>query len=233
MAPKKIALLQRFANMARLSVKRTTRDPPKMLGRFAVLFVAAVVLVSGSFRNPARADDVVTAIALGSGLLLIQSLFVDTPEHDESDFVAVEGGAFDPVRAEKQSAYFSAEYRSGWFLWKLKPFAGVAGTTDRSFWGYAGLRLDTYWGRRIIITPSFALVGYDRGDGKNLGSPPLLGRSGFDFQYRFDNDMRVGVGFHHMSNGKALGQNINPGTELVGLSFSMPVKLLTDAITNH
>jgi len=204
-----------------------------MIRRFTTLLVAAVVLMTGASRNTARADDVVNAIAIGSALLVVESLFVDTPDRDESDFVALEGGAFDPVRAEKQSAYFSAEYRSGWFLWKFKPFAGVAGTTNSSFWGYAGIRLDTYWGRRIIITPSFALVGYDRGDGKNLGSPPLLGRSGFDFQYRFDNDMRVGVGFHHMSNGKALGQNFNPGTELVGLSFSMPVKLLTDTVANH
>jgi lipid A 3-O-deacylase len=203
-----------------------------MIRRLAMLCGAAALLIAGTARSPACADDVVTAIAIASGLLVIESLFVDTPEHDEPDFVTVESGAFDPVRAEKESAYFDAEYRSGWFIWKFKPFGGIAATTNGSFWGYAGIRLDTYWGRRIIITPSFALVGYERGNGKNLGSPPLLGRSGFDFQYRFDNDTRIGLTFHHMSNGKALGQSVNPGTELVGISYSVPVKLLTNTIAN-
>ncbi|HEY6336624.1 MAG TPA: acyloxyacyl hydrolase [Alphaproteobacteria bacterium] len=202
-----------------------------MLHRLTVLCCAAVLLIAGAAVTPARSDDVVNAIAIASGLVVLESLFVDTPDHDEPDFVAVEGGAFDPVRAEKESAYFDAEYRSGMFIWKLKPFGGIAGTTNGSFWGYAGVRLDTYWwDRRIIVTPSFALVGYDRGNGKNLGSPPLLGRSGFDFQYRFDDDSRIGIGFHHMSNGKALGQTLNPGTELVGITYSVPVKLLIDTI---
>ncbi|HYB11687.1 MAG TPA: acyloxyacyl hydrolase [Alphaproteobacteria bacterium] len=202
-----------------------------MAHRLTVFCCAVAFLIAGATVTAARADDVVTAIAIASGLVVIESLFVDTPDHDEPDFVAVEGGAFDPVRAENESAYFDAEYRSGFFLWKLKPFGGIAGTADGSFWGYVGVRLDTYWGRRIIITPSFALVGYDKGNGKNLGSPPLLGRSGFDFQYRFDDDSRIGLTFHHMSNGKALGQSINPGTELVGISYSVPVKTITDTIS--
>ena len=191
----------------------------------AICGVAAALAV-GAGARPAHADDVVNAIAIASGVLIIESLFVDTPKENESDFVSIEGGRFDAVRQVKQSEEFGLEYRSGYFLWKVKPFVGAGFTTNESFYGYAGIRLDTYWGRHFMITPSFAVVGYDAGNGKDLGHPPILGRSGFDFQYRFDDDTRLGVAFHHMSNGKVLGQSINPGTELVGLTFSVPVKVL-------
>ena len=187
---------------------------------------AITFLLLGSGAKPAHADDVVNAIAIASGVLLIESLFVDTPSENESDFVSIEGGRFDAVRQVKQSNELGLEYRSGYFLWKFKPFVGGGLTTNESFYGYGGIRLDTYWGQHVIVTPSFAVVGYDQGGGKDLGHPAILGRSGFDFQYRFDDDMRIGVAFHHMSNGKVLDQKLNPGTELVGLTFSVPIKTL-------
>ena len=182
--------------------------------------VVVGVLEGGKLTPSAAALDTASG-----GALLIESLFVDTPTQKESDFVSIEGGRYDAVRQVKQATEFGLEYRSGLFLWKFKPFFGGGLTTQEAFYGYAGIRLDTYWGKHFIITPSFAVVGYDRGDGKNLGTPPILGRSGFDFQYRFDDDMRIGVAFHHMSNGKVFDQKVNPGTELVGMTFSVPVKV--------
>jgi hypothetical protein len=32
------------------------------------------------------------------------------------------------------------------------------------------------------------------------------------------------VGLHHMSNGKVLGQEVNPGTELLGAIVSIVIK---------
>lgn len=194
--------------------------------RFAALCGVTACLGAAAGVRPAHADDVVNGIAIASAALIVESLFVDTPTQNEADFVSLEGGRYDAVRQVKQATEFGLEYRSGYFLWKFKPFFGGGLTTQEAFYAYAGIRLDTYWGKHFIVTPSFAVVGYDRGDGKNLGSPPILGRSGFDFQYRFDDDMRIGVAFHHMSNGKVFGQKINPGTELVGLTFSVPVKVL-------
>jgi hypothetical protein len=204
-----------------------------MLRRLGVIGCAVALIAVGVARSPARADDVVNAIAIASGLLVVDALFSEQPTHDEPDFVSIEGGAFDPIRDEKPSTEFGLEYRSGYFLWIFKPFVGAGVTTDGSFWGYGGIRLDTYWdkeSRRVVISPSFAIVGYDRGDGKALGSP-VLGRAGLDFQYRFDNDIRVGVGFHHMSNGKVFGQKNNPGTELVGLTLSVPVTTLMGLVS--
>lgn len=194
--------------------------------RRVVILSGALAFLTASAATPVHADDVVNAIAIASGLLVGEALFVETPKKNEPDFISFEAGRFDPIRTVKQSSEFGLEYRPGLFLWKFKPFFGGGVNTDKGFWGYGGIRLDTYWGQHIVITPSFAVVGYDRGDSKALGSP-ILGRSGLDFQYRFDNDIRIGLGFHHMSNGKVFGQKINPGTELVGLTLSIPVKMLS------
>lgn len=129
---------------------------------------------------------------------------------------------FDPIKDQRVSTEFGLEYRFHEFLlWKLKPFVGAGGTTNGSLYGYGGIRLDTYWGPDVVIAPSFAVVGYSQGNGKDLGSPPVLGRFGIDVQCNVGNDVRLGVAFHHMSNGKVLGQENNPGTELIGLTLAI------------
>lgn len=60
--------------------------------------------------------------------------------------------------------------------------------------------------------------------GKDLGHPPVVGRFGLDVEYRFDNDLRLGLGYHHFSNGKVLGQTNNPGTEIIAVTVSLPVR---------
>ena len=57
------------------------------------------------------------------------------------------------------------------------------------------------------------ILGQDRA--YQQAADPLPG------EYRLDDDMRVGAAYHHMSNGKALGQSTNPGTEVVGVTFSI------------
>jgi lipid A 3-O-deacylase len=222
--------IARAANSAKMAARRGNGNKKwgGMLRRLAA-FGCVIGLLAASAPRPAGATDyVVDAIALSSALLVVESLFVPTPDENEPDFISFEAGRFDAVSSFKPSTEFGSEYRSGYFLWKFKPFVGVGVTTNESFYGYGGIRLDTYWfDRRFIVTPSFALVAYDRGSGKNLGSPGVA-RSGLDFQYRFDGDYRVGVDFHHMSMGKIFG-SYNPGTEIVGLTFSMPVaKLMGD-----
>jgi lipid A 3-O-deacylase len=72
-----------------------------------------------------------------------------------------------------------------------------------------------------VIAPSFAVGAYSRGHGKDLGCPPIPGRSGIDLQYTVSDDVRVGVAIHHMSNGNVLGQDHNPGTELIGTTLAI------------
>jgi hypothetical protein len=177
------------------------------------------------FAGPADADSEVQALAVAAGGAVLAAIFIDPSVHEETDYAAVEAGWFDPVKDVQQAAAFGAEYRSkGIAWWKLRPFVGVGFTSNQSLYGYGGIRLATYWGRHIVITPSLAIGGYSRGEGKDLGNPPVVGRFGLDFEYALDCGVRVGLAYHHLSNGKVLGQTQNPGTEIVGLTVSRPLR---------
>jgi lipid A 3-O-deacylase len=184
---------------------------------FCVLTLAVAVPIGA-----ARADDSVDAIALMGTALVISSFLTTPPPEDSLDYVAIQGGEMDVVANIKPSQVFGAEYRPGISFFRIKPFVGVAGTTDGAFYGYAGVRVDTYWlNDRLVITPSTALVGYDRGGGEDLGSNGLL-RSGIDFQYQFDGGYRIGAAYDHMSHAH-LFSHFNPGTETATVTFSMPL----------
>lgn len=171
----------------------------------------------------AHADPEVQALAIATGVI-VAATFAE-PARDESDHVAFEGGGFDWIKDVQPATAFGLEYRFGQPLWwKLRPLVGAGFTTQHAFYGYGGVGMATYWGERIVVTPSFAIGGYSRGAGKDLGDPALVGRFGIDVEYRFDNDMRAGFGYHHMSNGKLLGQTINPGTEILGITLSIAVR---------
>ena len=172
--------------------------------------------------STARADKEVQALAVGAAAVIATT--IGSPIVEESDQIAVEAGRLDPVKNVQPTTDFGFEFRGGRpFLWRLQPFVGGGFTADHSFYGYGGIRVAAHWGDHVVATPSFAIGGYSRGDGKDLGTPAVIGRFGLDLEYRFDNDVRIGVAYHHMSNGKVLGQEINPGTEVIGITLSMPV----------
>ena len=171
----------------------------------------------------ARADKEVQALAVATGAVIATT--IATPIPTESDHAAFEAGRFDPVKNAQPATAFGVEFRAGEILvWRLRPFVGAGFTIDHSFYGYGGIRVAAHWGDHVIVTPSFAIGGYSRGEGKDLGTPAIIGRFGIDLEYRFDNDVQMGVGYHHMSNGKVFGQQTNPGTEIVGLTLSIPVR---------
>jgi hypothetical protein len=185
----------------------------------------AIVAACAALAAPAGADPVVQGLAAATGVVVLAELLWPSANPDARDFVSFEGGRFDAIKKDQPATEFELQYSFGTpVLWKIEPIAGVGATTDRSFWGYGGIRLDTYWDSRLIIAPSFAVAGYSRGNGKNLGTPAVLGRFGIDVEYAVTPDVRVGVGLHHMSNGKALGQDVNPGTELLGAIVSIAIK---------
>lgn len=142
--------------------------------------------------------------ALGVATGLVVAAAFAAPPREESDQVAFEAGRIDAIKNVHSATAFGLEYRVGPLLGsKLRLFFGAGMTTQHSVYGYGGMRLSTYWGERIVVSPSFALGGYRRGAGKDLGEPPLVGRFGLDLEYRFDNEMRFGVGYHHLSNGNS------------------------------
>ena len=185
----------------------------------------AIVTACASLASAANADPVVQGLAAATAVVVLAELLWPSANPDQRDFMAFEAGRFDAIKKDQSATEFELQYNFGSpLVWKIEPIAGLGVTTDKSFWGYGGIRLDSYWDSRIVIAPSFAVAGYSRGNGKNLGTPAVLGRFGIDVEYAIDRDVRIGVGLHHMSNGKVLGQNVNPGTELLGAVISIAIR---------
>ena len=94
------------------------------------------------------------------------------------------------------------------------------GTAKGAFYGYGGFGLDINFFRRFVATPNVAVGYFTPGTGVNLGAHTEF-REGAEFDYRFDNMNRLGVGMYHMSNA-GIGQH-NPGVELVTVILTMPL----------
>ncbi len=145
---------------------------------------------------------------------------------EDPDFLAVQAGVFDVVLDEDRAGAFALEYRSSFKAWIFKPFLGIMTTTDEAVYGYGGILVDIFLGRqrqRWVVSPSLAVGGYARGDGKDLGAVPEF-RSGIEIAYRFDDRSRLGLMFHHISNA-SIGDR-NPGAETLVLSYSVPIRNL-------
>lgn len=141
-------------------------------------------------------------------------------EADDPPFFSFAVGSFDLVLNHNKATEFRAEYRSDKKLWVFKPFGGVMATSDSSFYGFGGVLLDVYFGRRIVFTPSFAGGYYERGDGKDLGHE-IEFRSGAEIAYRFNDRSRLGLSFYHLSNASI--DTKNPGTEVLSIVYSVPI----------
>jgi hypothetical protein len=143
-------------------------------------------------------------------------------DEDDPSFLTIGGGYFDIVNNDDSAAEFRLEYRDKHRFWIFKPFAGAIATSDGAFYGYAGVLTDFYFGRRIVISPSVAAGPYIEGGGKDLGHVFEI-RSGLEVAYRFDDRSRLGLLFYHISNA-GLGDDENPGAEVLTLSYSIPLK---------
>ncbi len=139
---------------------------------------------------------------------------------DDPAFISFGAGPYDWNRQKDQGAEFRLEYRSATKFWHLKPFFAAAATsTGQGFVG-AGVLLDVYLGRRIVVTPSFAPHLYFGGNNDLDLDYPLEFRSQLEIAYRFDDRSRLGVAVSHYSNA-SLG-NTNPGTESAMIYYSVP-----------
>jgi lipid A 3-O-deacylase len=133
-------------------------------------------------------------------------------------------GYFDVFQQDETAAEFRGELRTNWrLLGFLDPFIGGSVTTDTSVYGYFGFKTDLYFGDHFVLMPSAAVGAYGRGSGKDLGSV-LEFRTGAEFAWRFENRSRLGLGIHHISNASV--GDINPGTEIVSINYSIPLDLL-------
>lgn len=144
-------------------------------------------------------------------------------ETDDPSYLAFQFGVFDFIQDHNQAAAFALEYRHGERFLIFKPVIGVMGTSDGSAYGYAGVATDFYFGNRIVARLSFAPGAYHRGHGLDLGSV-LEFRSAGEIAYRFEDRSRIGITAAHISNA-GIG-HVNPGAEVLMLTYSMPIRKL-------
>ena len=140
----------------------------------------------------------------------------------DPDYLSLSVGAFD-VNDDMTAAEFRLEYRSKLEWWIFRPFTGLMGNSDGGFYGYGGILLDIFFGRRFVLTPSFAIGAYDRGSGKDLGHS-IEFRSQIELAYRFDDRSRLAISLNHMSNASI--DEVNPGTESLMLTYAFPFEIL-------
>lgn len=153
-------------------------------------------------------------------VLLVAALLSAIPaKADDPGFLALGLGGFD-VNDDESTFQVRAEFRSEHRLLLFKPMLGVMATGDLGVYGYAGVLMDVYFGRRWVITPSFAAGAYEEGDGKDLGGA-LEFRSAVEIAYRLDDRSRLGLAFDHISNASLYEDN--PGTESLVLIYAIPL----------
>ena len=154
--------------------------------------------------------------------LIAVAICTSTKAHsgDEPDYLTVSAGWFDLNRKKDEGTEFRIEYRSDYKLWKLKPFAALAVASNEMTFIGVGVLMDVYFGKRWVLTPSFAPTWW-RGKTStlNLGHAVEF-RSQMELAYRLDDRSRIGLSLSHYSNA-SLGDS-NPGTESLMVNYSMP-----------
>ena len=143
---------------------------------------------------------------------------------DDPAFLSFSTGWFDFNRQKDQAGEFRLEYKSDYKLLNFKPFATLAAVSNGMTFLGAGILMDIYFGRRWVVTPSFAPTWW-RGKTTDLDlGHGIEFRSQLEFAYRFDDRARVGLSVSHYSNA-SLGDD-NPGTESFMVNYSVPISKL-------
>jgi lipid A 3-O-deacylase len=173
----------------------------------AAVILALVILLWGAPVLPAAAQ-----VTLGSP---------GDPPH-----LALGVGAFDitpsPSHTDaRTAAEFRGEYRFGDLAWFIAPFVGMSGTSDGAFYGYGGFGFDINFSPSVVLTPNAAAGVFERGSGTNLGSWWEF-RTGAELAYRFADQTRLGVAFHHTSNAGLTKRN--PGEQSIMVMYSIPMR---------
>jgi lipid A 3-O-deacylase len=174
-----------------------------------------------------RADRRRTAILVALGVASIHPAAAQVTFGSPADppRVALGGGAFDVLPDNKKpgngaTGLALSEYRFGDVLWIVAPFIGVMGTGKGAFYGYGGLGFDINFWEKWVVTPTAAVGYFEHGSGIDLGAHCEF-RTGAEFDYRFDNLVRLGFGFYHISNA-GIGKQ-NPGVELATFVLTVPL----------
>lgn len=185
---------------------------------------------TGAFRGTGVIGTLVSATLSGTlarglrrrvaAIFLIMALALPAAARaDDPEFLTFGAGAFD-ISGKDTAALVGIEYVDDrkW-IWALKPMTGLFVNHHGGAYGYAGLALDLYFGRRFVVTPSFAPGLYYKGSSADLGYPVEF-RSSIKMAWRLDDRSRVGIDLSHISNAGL--DNRNPGANQLMLFYSVP-----------
>ncbi len=162
------------------------------------------------------------------GLILAFAVSLGAParaDGGDPGYLVFGVGYFDINKQDNAAADFRLEYRHGDKFWIFKPWVGIEGTSDGAVYGAAGVLVDIFFGKRVVITPSFGAGYYEEGSGKDLGHE-IEFRSQIELSYRLENRARLGLAFSHISNA-SLGDE-NPGVEILNIYYALPLDSLLD-----
>jgi hypothetical protein len=102
----------------------------------------------------------------------------------------------------------------------FSPFLGLEVTTAGATYGYFGFGFDVNFGPNWVFTPNGAAGFFQGGDGTRLGSWWEF-RTGAELDYKFDDQSRLGLAVHHMSNAGLT--KLNPGEESIDIVYQIPL----------
>ena len=201
--------------------------------------VAAAAIVLGSVQV-AQAASVPIWIGIGSAAILAAGILGESSDVGD---IHVGNGATDlPLSLTVGAGYYNilndkgepghedrdkggagigrVELRFNQEFLRIRPFIGVEANTDSATYFYGGGMFDVHFGEHFILSPNAAVGAYFNGDGRDMGST-LEFRTGVEAAWQFDNKMRIGAAFHHISNA-GIG-DVNPGVEELTLNLSIPL----------
>jgi hypothetical protein len=128
---------------------------------------------------------------------------------------------FNAMRQKQNAIEGRFEYRSSLNLLNVSPFTGISFASSGAFYWMAGFYSDIPLGNIFMVTPGFAAGYFNKGLGIDLASEVEF-RTQIEFVYVLENNLRIGIGFYHISNGN-FGKS-NPGAESLSFIFSLPVE---------
>src|SRR5215469_889260 len=173
----------------------------------AKYFVAVAVIIPAAFiARPAAAQFSLGSSGGPQRLSLGAGAFDITPNDHHPDSTT--------------QGLFAGEYHFGDVLWIISPMLGFQVSTKGSTYLYGGFGFDINFTPNWVLTPNGAFGWYERGSGTNLGSAAEF-RTGAEFSYKFDDQSRLGVAFHHISNA-GIGR-YNPGEQQIMAVYQLPL----------
>ena len=122
-----------------------------------------------------------------------------------------------------QELFWGIEYRPAFRFCQLGPWLSFGSGKHHEFYAAVGVLLNVELGRGWVLTPSFGGGYYNASSGLDLGFDAEF-RSGIELTKRFQNGQRLGINCAHLSNGSLSDKN--PGTETLGVSYSIPLSIL-------